>query len=458
MEVKIRRVKVSCCPSSYACPNCGKPGRRKQVLNREVRSIAFGEIKILDVSYAEYRATCDCCRTFRSSPPGIDPRCHYDNQVRDAVLVRLIEDGMNIPKILAAMKRDFLLDLSEGFAYDCVRRRVEELDQADYRRWTVEQFSGTLCIDELHLGRYTLLLATDPIGDFPVAFALIDNNDQEHMHRFLANLKQHGFEPRVVVTDGSPLYPKLLAELWPNAEHQLCVFHVLQDINGYVLDAVKRMRREMKRRGQRGRKRRRGRPKKSSRQRRGPTLKDKSHFIFKHRHLIVTKEDNLSETQREHLRTMFEYLPALRTLRDFITRVWQLFEPEQTPHQAHCRRSVLIRSSKFAAVSELSTAMKMLNPDKFSKMIAFLRTSAASKIRGKPRRRAGRVVVRTNNHVERTNRKLRFFEKSRYKWRRRRNIVRFLLLAFAHWREKYTTSRQRNSAPTATTSSQRKAA
>jgi hypothetical protein len=43
--------------------------------------------------------------------------------------------------------------------------------------------------------------------------------------------------------------------------------------------------------------------------------------------------------------------------------------------------------SKFAAVSELSTAMKMLNPDKFSKMIAFLRTSAVSKIRGKSRRR-----------------------------------------------------------------------
>jgi hypothetical protein len=90
--------------------------------------------------------------------------------------------------------------------------------------------------------------------------------------------------------------------------------------------------------------------------------------------------------------------------------------------------------------------------------IVFLRTSAASKIRGKSRHRAGRDLVRTNNHVERTNRKLRFFEKSRYKWRRRRNIVRFLLLAFTHWREKYTPSRQRKSTATATTSSQRKAA
>jgi hypothetical protein len=90
--------------------------------------------------------------------------------------------------------------------------------------------------------------------------------------------------------------------------------------------------------------------------------------------------------------------------------------------------------------------------------IVFLRTSAASKIRGKSRHRAGRDVVRTNNHVERINRNLRFLEKSCYKWRRRRHIIRCLLLAFAHWREKYTASRQRESTATAATSSQRKPA
>ena len=278
------------------------------------------------MTYAEYRARCGCCQTFRSSPPGVDPRCWYDNKVRDAVLDRLIEDSMSIPKILAAMQRDFLLDLSQGFVYDCIGRRVAELDGADYRRWTLEKFSGTLCIDELHLGRYTLLLATDPIGDFPVAFALVESNDAEHMRRFLANLKRHGFEPKVVVTDGSPLYPKLLAELWPQAEHQLCVFHVLQDINGHVLDAVKRLRRALKRRGQRGRKRGRGRPKKSARKRRGLTLEDKANFVFKHRHLIVTKEENLSDQQRADLRTMCQYLPELQTLRNFVIKVGRLFD------------------------------------------------------------------------------------------------------------------------------------
>jgi hypothetical protein len=35
---------------------------------------------------------------------------------------------------------------------------------------------------------------------------------------------------------------------------------------------------------------------------------------------------------------------------------------------------------------------------------------------------------KTNNHVERMNRRLRFDEKARYKWRKRKSIIRFILL------------------------------
>jgi hypothetical protein len=30
-----------------------------------------------------------------------------------------------------------------------------------------------------------------------------------------------------VITDDSNLYPAVLAELWPEAEHQLCVFRIV---------------------------------------------------------------------------------------------------------------------------------------------------------------------------------------------------------------------------------------
>jgi transposase-like protein len=68
---------------------------------------------------------------------------------------------------------------------------------------------------------------------------------------------RHFYVPFVVVIDGSNLYQEALAELWPQARHQLCVFHVLKELHKHVLDAVRRLRRELSRRGRRGRKRKR---------------------------------------------------------------------------------------------------------------------------------------------------------------------------------------------------------
>ena len=106
------------------------------------------------------------------------------------------------------------------------------------------------------------------------------------MRRFLQNLKNWGLNPQVVVTDGSNLYPAVLAELWPDADHQLCVFHVMKDINKLILDAVRRMRTAMNRRGQAGRKKKRGRKgakSKAAAARRGMTVKAKAAFVFQHR-------------------------------------------------------------------------------------------------------------------------------------------------------------------------------
>src|SRR5579859_1261288 len=290
-----------CTPKTFPCPHCGRPGRRKgrRTFTRTVRGLAYHAIHLIELTTAEYRAACDCCTSFRSQVADILPRADYTNQVREAVLDRLLGDQLNVEQLRRSLQRDFHLDLSDGFIYDCLDWKVRQLDGAAYRHWALEHFSGTLNVDEIHLGKKTLLLATDPLADVAVAFALVSANDQEHMRRFLQNLQAWGFWPQVVVTDGSNLYPALLAELWPQARHQLCVFHVLQDLNSYVLDAVKRLRRQLARRGRGGRRRRRGRPRKGRPQRRGPTLKDQAHFVFKKRYLLVRRRADLSPPERQ---------------------------------------------------------------------------------------------------------------------------------------------------------------
>ena len=130
----VRTIPVRCAPAQAPCPGCGKLGRRKSTHHRLVRTLAYKQVVVLDVTYGEYRARCSCCKTFRTTPPGVEPKALYDNTVRQAVLDRILDDGMSVERILASMRRDFLLDLSDGFVYDCLHREVRRLDMAEHRR------------------------------------------------------------------------------------------------------------------------------------------------------------------------------------------------------------------------------------------------------------------------------------------------------------------------------------
>jgi hypothetical protein len=185
-----------------------------------------------------------------------------------------------------------------------------------------------------------------------------------------------------------------------------------------ILDAVRRMRKAMSRRGQAGRKKKRGRKgakSKGAAARRGLTVKEKANFVFKHRYLIVKRRENLTESERDDLSRMLEYLPELSTLRRFADRIYWLFDTPKDAHQAGCRRSAVVRDPAFQAVPELVKAMEQLESGKFAQLMAYLKDPLSQR-------------VRTNNHVERTNRMFRFLEKVRYKWRRRKTLVRFVVL------------------------------
>jgi hypothetical protein len=411
-------VPVRCQPKTYPCPTCGRRGHRNRRLDRFVCSIAYQEVVWLHVFYAEYTARCTCRKFFRSCPPNIIPKADYDNLVREAVLNRILDDGLNVERTLKAMSRDFYLPLSAGFVYDCLEWGLTRLRPVEQRRLALKQFSGLLCIDELHLGDFTLLLATDPIADRVIGYSLVKINDQAHMRRFLLTLNYWGFRPKVVVTDGSNLYPAVLTEVWATAKHQLCVFHVFQDITNQVLAGVRRLRTQQKRRGKGGRKPRRGRKSKKQQaraRRRGPTNKEKSAFVFKHRFLIVKRTENLHGKDWDNLCEMFRYLPELRPLWHFCRDIYQLFSTEQVIRLARRRRTLLLKRADYQEVPELAKAMGLLDDEKFDKMIAFLERPVGQR-------------VRTNNHVERTNRKVRFDEKVRYKWRSLSSLDRFLRL------------------------------
>ena len=80
------------------------------------------------------------------------------------------------------------------------------------------------------------------------------------------------------------------------------------------------------------------------------------------------------------------------------------------------------RSAKYLRVPALAKALEVLSKATMEKLLVYLDAPLSQ-----------RTKTRTNNHVERCNRKLRYLEKIRYKWRRSRTIIRHVLLQFQNW-------------------------
>src|SRR4029453_13958620 len=99
-----------------------------------------------------------------------------------------------------------------------------------------------------------------------------------------------GLDVQVAMTDGSPLYKESLQRYWTDIEHQLCIFHVIKEVNKLILDGVRAVKNRLKRQGNKGRKKRRGRPSKQAQKqkqyRKGMSKKEQATFLWSHLYLI----------------------------------------------------------------------------------------------------------------------------------------------------------------------------
>jgi len=338
-------------------------------------------------------------------------------EVRNTVANALIRDRMPYGLVIRRMQEDYRLTLSLGYIHDCFIWAHEQINMAAHWEFVRANFSGVLCIDEVHDSGRTILFATDPLGNFTVSFKLVEKNDQDHMDAFLQALKERGLDAQVIITDGSPLYKDALQRYWYDVEHQLCIFHVIKEVNKLLLDGVRAIKNRIKRQGNKGRKKRRGRPTKQAQQHRqhrsGMSKKEPASFIWEHQYLIVRKQDDLSEQDKADLALLFQMAPELKLFRQFNQQFYRLFAKGMTKQCARSRRTRMVNNPLYQANAFLAKALKKIGKDKFDKMIVFLEWDHGQ---------------RTNNHVERNNRVFRMMQKTRYKRRKTHTIEKALEL------------------------------
>jgi len=104
--------------------------------------------------------------------------------VRNTVAQAVIRDRMPDQSVIRRMQEASHLQVSVGDIPACFLGAHEQIHMAAHWAFVLANFSGVLCIDAVHDSGRTILLATDPLGDFTVSCKLVETNDPDPMKLF----------------------------------------------------------------------------------------------------------------------------------------------------------------------------------------------------------------------------------------------------------------------------------
>lgn len=402
-------------------PNCGHKGKRIRVWEHKTRCAEYKREAYLISKIGIYKKRCHCAGSefFVAPNPFIPKGGRYTQQVRDIAIDTLVQDRLNYIKTKERFKRDFLVSISVSTLFGWLNEAAGLVRLEDeFDLFVRDNFSGVLCIDEIYEKKVVVYIATDPLNDLRVGYTVVEKGDKGGRDRFLDYLKMKGIaNPVVIITDDSPLYREVLVERFCGVEHQLCVFHIIQDIVDEVMKAFREIKADLPRPHPKPR----GRPKK--RTGRPCKIKSPHKFLWDNRHLIVKKGASFTKEDHTNLKAMYRLSPRLKLLRRFMSNVYRIFEKGISQQAARYRRTKLLKDMGYRHNPHLKKIMKtLLKEEKFERAIVSLKYEN---------------VDRTNNHVERTNRDFRMLQKTRYKRRTIQTIENALKLDWLSFMKKH---------------------
>ena len=244
---RIRQIEY--CLPTQPCDLCRRPAGRFTSAARTAIDLDLNAPVLLQVKVSVHHCP-DCHHYFRAQPPFLRPRAIYTNRVVNKAVQSVYNDSMAMRCVTGRLARDFWVQPSEGMIRHWCRMYSAQFDfEVDYQSWVVSEFSGILCVDEVYQDQMALLLAVDPASpgsDWLIGYRLVHGNVSAFdTEQFLLHLREIGVEPDQVITDGSKLYPTVLAQIWPSAAHQLCLFHETRHITNAVMKLINTIRKEI---------------------------------------------------------------------------------------------------------------------------------------------------------------------------------------------------------------------
>jgi Transposase len=273
---------------------------------------------------------------------------------------------------------------------------------SEFLDWALADFSGYVAADELYDGPFCILSAVDNRRYKRILYEVLDHDpNHDDIRAFLGRL-QNALQARDltllgITTDGSPLYPEPLAEIFDGMPHQVCPFHVIKELTQGVLQAVAKERERLARSKP---KLKRGRPSlkdKAARRtaRKSKAIQEKIRDLFQERYLFVKRR--LKPSERKRLLFITRGLPPLRKLRELMEQVYALFDRRCRTQTALDKLTKL--RQRLSRFKHLGEALKKLYSPTLEKALTFLDDN---------------LLPSTSNAVEPGNRRYRKMQKSIY--------------------------------------------
>ena len=272
----------------------------------------------------------------------------------------------------------------------------------------MSDFSGYIAADELYDGPFCMLSIVDTHRQRRLVYEVLDQDPTQEditcfFRRFRSYLDSRGLTLHGITTDGSPLYPKPILEVFGPIPHQVCEFHILQELTKAILHAVAKVRKGLNARLPkvgRGRPSKRTRRATQIRQR----LQKKITDLFEHRYLFV--QHVVTGPERKTLPRITRGFGSLRAVREIMDQVYRLFDRRCRTETALGKLAELRR--RVGRFKSLRTSRQKLFSPNLEKALTFL---------------DDKLLHATSNAVERANRRYNKMQKTVYRVRTQPLIV-----------------------------------
>lgn len=359
--VKIVKARL---PKWVRCPACGirQPFQKKRAHYKRVKDLNVNYPQILKVQVV-YAKCKNGCSSFALPTPGVEKYQRATSRLKEEAVASVIQDNSTTIRIAKRLNRAFNTTGSKS-AID--RWKHEEANKYSFKNIIARlNFSGVLCFDEYKPKRSKTydLIASDGITNrilyidaVPALFYTpkftAGGIARGNIEKFIVKLKDLGIVPYAVTVDLAAAYPKQIRNVYPDAIIQFDYFHVIQEVQKYIRNAIINFRKELAAEG----------------------LEDEKSEIWQHKWRLLKNMDNWTIKDHKIIEELMVYYRGtiIEKALIFKEQLRDIFDNSKSRLEAYHKRYLLSQETYWQDSFHLRKIMKFISSRKFEYMITYL--------------------------------------------------------------------------------------